>query len=154
LAARRPRVAKQVPRKGPRKASKRAAPKPAPKKPPSKEPQRKRRARPERESDPWGITPDRGPLSDAEPEPVQESLLHIAQDAVIILRRELAEKARLATRNPGWMSMSDCIALLRLTSELGEAAKRKDGGQQADYSRLSPEERVQLAALLLKVDYA
>jgi len=94
------------------------------------------------------------PESPPEPESVQESLLHIAQDAVIILRRELAEKARLATQNPGWMSMSDCIALLRLTAELGEAAKRKDGDQQADYSRLSPEERVQLAALLLKVDYA
>ncbi|HEY6056202.1 MAG TPA: hypothetical protein VIU86_19890 [Gaiellaceae bacterium] len=93
-------------------------------------------------------------MSVAEPEPVQESLLHIAQDAVTILRHELAARAETARQMPGLMAMSDCIALLRLTAELGEAAKRKDGDQQADYSRLSPEERVQLAALLLKVDYA
>jgi hypothetical protein len=89
-----------------------------------------------------------------EGEGVQEALLHIAQDAVVILRHELAAKADLAQRHPGWMSMSDCIALLRLTAELGEAAKRGDSAAEANYSRLTPEEREQLAVLLLKVDYA
>lgn len=88
------------------------------------------------------------------PETVQESLQHIAQDAVIILRRELAEKAERALKRPGQMSMSDCIALLRLTAEIGEAAKRGSEEQgEANYERLSPEERVQLATLLLKVEY-
>lgn len=88
-----------------------------------------------------------------EPEPVEDSLLAIAQDAVIILRHELRSKAELAVRHPGWMSMTDCIALLRLTAELGDAAKRGQEGGAANYDRLSPEEREQLAALLLKVDY-
>jgi hypothetical protein len=150
LAARRPRVAKPVPRK----ASKRPTPKRAPKKPPPKKLQRKPRARP-RLGPAFAPEPeDTEDLDALPPEPVQESLLHIAQDAVIILRHELAARAETARRVPGLMAMSDCIALLRLTAELGEAAKRKDGDQQADYSRLSPEERVQLAALLLKVDYA
>lgn len=88
------------------------------------------------------------------PETVGESLLHIAQDAVVILRRELAWKARLAEVRPGLMNMSDCIALLKLMAELGEAAKRGDeGGAEANYDRLTAEEKQQLAALLLKVDY-
>ena len=85
---------------------------------------------------------------------MQESLLHIAQDAVTILRHELAWKARAAQMRPGFMNMSDCIALLRLTAELGEAAKRNDAdGPGASYDRMTPEEREQLAVLLLKVDY-
>lgn len=87
-------------------------------------------------------------------ETAQEAIIHIAEDAVLILRRELAHKAELALLQPGRVSMSDCIALLRLTADLGEAAKRGDGESRADYSRLSAEERVQLAQLLLKVDYA
>lgn len=86
-------------------------------------------------------------------ETVPEALLHVAQDALSILRHELAAKAQLAQKNPGWMSMSDCIALLRLTAELGEAAKRGEGGAQPNYDRMTPEERQQLAVLLLKVDY-
>lgn len=88
------------------------------------------------------------------PETVAESLTRIAQDAVIILRRELAAKAERALHRPGLMSMGDCIALLRLTAELGAAALQgSDEAQEASYERLTPEERVQLAALLLKVDY-
>lgn len=85
-------------------------------------------------------------------ETAEQALTRIAQDAVVILRRELAWRAGL---RPGTVSMSDCIALLRLATELGAAARRgAEDSAQADYSRLSPDERVQLAALLLKVDYA
>jgi hypothetical protein len=90
-----------------------------------------------------------------EAETAQAAVVAISQDAVLILRRELAYRANLSMLQPGLVNMSDCIALLRLATELGAAAaKGQDGeAQQADYSRLSPEERVQLAALLLKVDY-
>ncbi len=146
MAARRPRVAKKVPRK--------VAPKAAPR--PKAKAELAKRARPLRR--PKGFEPepvsDRGYLAPAEPEPVEASLLGIAQDAVIILRHELRAKAELAVSRPGWMSMGDCIALLRLTTELGEAAKRGQDGGHANYDRLSPAEREQLAALLLKVDYA
>lgn len=98
--------------------------------------------------------PEPDALEPIPPEPVEDSLLAIAQDAVIILRHELRAKAELAVKHPGWMSMTDCIALLRLTAELGDAAKRGEEGGAANYDRLSPEEREQLAALLLKVDYA
>lgn len=114
------------------------APPPAPKK------RKRRRAKPEPPS-----------YLDAPPptETAEQALVGIAQDAVVILRRELSWRATLRA---GSVSMGDCIALLRLATELGAAAKRgqEDEGQQADYSRLSPTERVQLAALLLKVDYA
>ena len=85
----------------------------------------------------------------------QEALVCIAQDAVLILRRELAYRAVLSIEEPGRVSMFDCIALLRLTTELGAAAGRgsEEVGQKANYDRLSPAERVQLASLLLKVDY-
>ena len=88
-------------------------------------------------------------------ETAQVAVAHISQDAVVILRRELAYRADLSMRQPGLVNMSDCIALLRLATELGAAAAKGQDGefQQADYSRLSSEERVQLAALLLKVDY-
>ena len=89
-----------------------------------------------------------------EGETAQQAIDHIAQDAVVILRRELAHKAETAMQWPGRVSMSDCIALLRLTADLGEAARKGEGESRADYSRLSAEERVQLAQLLLKVDYA
>lgn len=93
-------------------------------------------------------------LAIPEAEPVQESLLRIAQDAVVILRRELAWKARMAEVRPGLMEMSDCVALLKLMAELGEAAKRGDeGGARANYDRLTAEEKQQLATLMLKVDY-
>jgi hypothetical protein len=90
-----------------------------------------------------------------EVETAQAAVVAISQDAVVILRRELAYRANLSVLQPGLVNMSDCIALLRLATELGAAAaKGQDGeAQQADYSRLSQEERVQLAALLLKVDY-
>jgi hypothetical protein len=90
-----------------------------------------------------------------EVETAQAAVVAISQDAVVILRRELAYRANLSMLQPGLVNMSDCIALLRLATELGAAAaKGQDGeAQQADYSRLSQEERVQLAALLLKVDY-
>jgi hypothetical protein len=103
-----------------------------------------------------------GPPFAPEPEPlavvpetetVQEAVVHIAQDAVLILRRELAHQAELSLLCPGTVKMDDLVALLKLTAELGATAKRGDEAQQADYSRLSPEERAQLAALLLKVDY-
>lgn len=128
-----------------KKASGRAAATRTKPTPARKRSQRRRRPEPEE--------PDLD-LAIPEAEPVQESLLHIAQDAVIILRRELAWKARQAEVRPGLMNMSDLVALLRLTAELGEAAKRGDGdAPAANYDRLSPEEREQLATLLLKVDY-
>lgn len=91
-----------------------------------------------------------------ETETVPEAMAHIAQDAVLILRRGLAFHAERVLRYPSAISVTDCVALLRMTTELGAAAKQgaQDEAQQADYSRLSPAERVQLAALLLKVDYA
>jgi hypothetical protein len=89
-------------------------------------------------------------------ETAQEALVRIVQDAVVILRRELEYRAALSTARPGRVSMFDCIALLRLTADLGAAAMRSEDGQaqRADYTRLSPEERTQFAALMLKVDYA
>lgn len=93
-------------------------------------------------------------LAIPETETVQQSLLAIAQDAVVILRRELAWKARMAEVRPGLMEMSDVVALLKLMTELGEAAKRgAEGGPVANYDRLTAAEREQLATLLLKVDY-
>lgn len=90
-----------------------------------------------------------------EDETPQQAITAIAQDAVLILRRGLAWRAALAARMPGRISMSDCIALLRLTADLSEAARKgTDGQAPADYSRLSPEELAQYAALSLKVDYA
>lgn len=85
----------------------------------------------------------------------QEAIVCIAQDAVLILRHELAYRAVQSIESPGEVSMFDCISLLRLTTELGAAAARgaEELGQKANYDRLSPSERVQLAALLLKVDY-
>jgi hypothetical protein len=56
---------------------------------------------------------------------------------------------------PQTVQMRDCVALLRLVAEIGPAAKRgADGGAPADFSRLSPEELAQYAALSLKVAYA
>lgn len=121
-----------------RRRAKKAPPLPAPKK----------RARKKRKPEPPSYLDAPRPTESAE-----EALVGIAQDAVVILRRELSWRATLRA---GSVSMSDCIALLRLATELGAAAKQGQGdeAQQADYSRLSPQERVQLAALLLKVDYA
>jgi hypothetical protein len=108
----------------------------------------KKRARKKRRAQPEPIALDAPPPT----ETAEQALVHIAQDAVVILRRELSWRATLRA---GSVLMSDCIALLRLAAELGAAAKRGAGDeeQQLDYSRLSPGERVQLAALLLKVDY-
>lgn len=94
--------------------------------------------------------------TDTEPETSQEAITRIAQDAVVILRRELAFRAELSLADPGSVSMTDCIALLRLTTELGAAAMRGADGDvlRANYDRLSPSERVQLAALQMKVDYS
>jgi hypothetical protein len=85
----------------------------------------------------------------------EAALVAIAQDAVVILRRELAFKALLSIENPGTVALGDCIALLRLATELGAAARRgsEEVGQRANYDRLSPQQRVQLASLLLLVDY-
>jgi len=113
------------------------------------EPPKKRKAkRRKAKTEPAADLASSGPTETAE-----LAIVGISQDAIVILRRELAWRAGL---RPGTVSMSDCIALLRLATELGAAAKRGAEGdtQQADYSRLSPTERVQLAALLLKVDYA
>lgn len=119
-----------------RRRAKKAPPVPAPKK----------RARKKRRP------PPTAELAAPATETAEQALVAIAQDAVVILRRELSWRATLRA---GSVSMSDCIALLRLATELGAAAKQgAEDGARADYSRLSPEERVQLAALLLKVDYA
>lgn len=85
----------------------------------------------------------------------EAALVAIAQDAVVILRRELAFKAVRSIEQPGSVSMNDCVALLRLTAELGAAARRgsEEVGQRANYDRLTPPQRVQLASLLLLVDY-
>jgi hypothetical protein len=99
----------------------------------------------------------RAALGDSpEVETSQEAIVHIAQDAMLVLRRELAFRAELARILPGTVSMTDSIALLRLATDLGAQVKQGEeaGVQQADYSRLTPQERVQLAALLLKVDYS
>lgn len=96
------------------------------------------------------------PPPEPEPETAEQAIIHIAQDAVVILRRELAYRAELSMTRPGVISMGDCIALLRLTTDLGAAAMRGDDGDalRANYDRLSPSERVQLAALQMKVDYS
>ena len=84
----------------------------------------------------------------------QESCLRIAQDAVLVLRRELAYRAELAMLMPGQVSMQDIVQLLRLVKDLGAAVGDPDAPEQkANYDRLTPAERVQLAALQLKVTY-
>jgi hypothetical protein len=84
----------------------------------------------------------------------KESCLRIAQDAVLILRRELAFRVELAAIMPGQVSMQDLIALLRLVKDLGDATRDPgESEQKANYDRLTPAERVQLAALQLKVTY-
>jgi hypothetical protein len=89
-------------------------------------------------------------------ETAEQAITRIAQDAVVILRRELAYRAELSLSEPGRISMSDLVALLRLTADLGVAAMRGEDSQatRADYSRLSPDELAQYAALSLKVGYA
>jgi hypothetical protein len=83
----------------------------------------------------------------------EQAIVAIAQDAVLILRRGLAYHAERALRFPRTVQMHDCVALLRLVTELGPAAMRgSGGGSPADYSRLSPAELEQYAALSLKVD--
>lgn len=86
-------------------------------------------------------------------ETAQEAVVRIAQDAVLILRRELAWRAEMSIKRPGLIKMEDLVALLRFAAELGATASKSEDGKAADYSRLSAEERAQLAALLLKVDY-
>ncbi len=127
--------------------SKKRAKKRSPQKTPPPKTTRPRRSRRTRfeEPEPLALVP--------ETETVQEAVVHIAQDAVLILRRELAFQAELSQRTPGYVKMDDLVALLKLSAELGTRAKRGDEEQQPDYSRLSADERVQLAALLLKVDY-
>lgn len=89
-----------------------------------------------------------------EKETSREACLRIAQDAVLILRRELAYRVELAAILPGQVSMQDLIALLRLVKDLGAATGDPDAPEQkANYDRLTPAERVQLAALQLKVSY-
>jgi hypothetical protein len=85
-----------------------------------------------------------------------QAITAIAQDAVLILRRGMAYHAHRALQFPQTVQMHDCVALLRLVAEIGPAAMRGEDGQaqRADFSRLSPEERAQFAALMLKVDYA
>ncbi len=89
-------------------------------------------------------------------ETVQEALVGIAQDAVLILRRGLAYHADRLTSYPSALTVSDCTALLRLMAEFGPAAAKGSDGEpvRADYSRLSPDELAQYAALSLKVDLA
>jgi hypothetical protein len=89
-------------------------------------------------------------------ETVQEALVGIAQDAVLILRRGLAYHFDRITAHPSALSVSDCTALLRLMAEFGPAAAKSANGEpvRVDYSRLSPEELAQYAALSLKVDCA
>jgi hypothetical protein len=85
----------------------------------------------------------------------QEAARHIAEDAVIVLRRELAYRAELSQRMPGLVTMFEINQLLGIVGELAELTRDPNAGeQQADYSRLTPAERTQLAALLLKVEYA
>jgi hypothetical protein len=86
-------------------------------------------------------------------ETAQEAVVRIAQDAVLILRLELAWRAEMSIKRPGLIKMEDLVALLRFAAELGATASKSEDGKAADYSRLTPEERAQLAALLLKVDY-
>jgi hypothetical protein len=91
----------------------------------------------------------------SELETSEQAITAIAQDAVLILRRGLRHHADRALTFPQVVKMNDCIALLRLVAELGPAAAKGVGsGAQADYSRLSPEELAQYAALSLKVDPA
>ena len=85
-------------------------------------------------------------------ETAQESLMRIAQDAVLILRRELAFRAAMSERMPGLLTVFDINALLRTMTELAPLAKQPGEDKEADYSRLTPAERAQLATLLLKVD--
>lgn len=100
-----------------------------------------------------GMTAERAAAREAFAiETSEQAITAIAQDAVLILRRELAHKAEISMLYPGRISMGDCISLLRLTADLGVAAMRGANGEaQADYSRFSPEELQQYAALSLKV---
>lgn len=103
-------------------------------------------------------TTKRALYRDVKPEEVETSeqaIAAIAQDAVLILRRGLRYHANRALKLPRAVQMSDCVALLRLVAELGPVAAKGGGsGAGADYSRLSPEELAQYAALSLKVEPA
>ncbi len=89
-----------------------------------------------------------------ERETAQQSAIRIAQDAVLILRRELAYRVELSAIHPGLIEMQDLVALLKLVRDLGSAAGGDDlPEQKVNYDRLTPAERVQLAALQLKVSY-
>ena len=81
----------------------------------------------------------------------EQAIAAIAQDAVLILRRGLAYHARRAQRRPSDISLSACLALLRLVAELGPAAMKGQEVREADFEALSPEERLQFAGLLGKV---
>jgi hypothetical protein len=96
----------------------------------------------------------RASLALPEKETSQESLQRIAQDAVLILRREFAFRAEMALRMPGLLTVFDLNQLLRTMAGLTELARDPEESQQkANYDRLTPAERVQLAALQLKVTY-
>lgn len=84
----------------------------------------------------------------------EQAITAIAQDMVVILRRGLAYHAERLLTHPSAVSLHDCTALLRLLADIGPTAMKGHEGQRPNFEGLAPEERVQLAALLIKVDYA
>lgn len=86
-------------------------------------------------------------------ETAEQALVGIAQDAVVILRRELAFQSALSMRGPGTVKMKDLVAMLKLLVDLVPHAMKGHEGQGANFDALTPDERIQFAALLSKVEY-
>ena len=127
---------------------------------------RKAKARPAKRSRPKRTPSKKAPASPVDDlaaetmaavpptETAEQALVGIAQDAVVILRRELAFRSALSMKAPGGVKMKDLVAMLKLLVDLVPTAMKGHEGQSANFDALTPEERVQFAALLSKVEYA
>jgi hypothetical protein len=75
-----------------------------------------------------------------------QAVTAIAQDALVVLRHELAWRASQAVVNPGGASLGELVQLLKLCSDLGLSAQQAPSDTEAvDYSRLSEHELAVLA---------
>lgn len=92
----------------------------------------------------------RAQLIDARLRPAEspaQAVSAIAQDALVVLRHELAWRASQAVVNPGGASLAELVQLLKLCSDLGLSAQQAPSdAETVDYSTLTPEELSTLAA--------
>ena len=77
-----------------------------------------------------------------------QAVASIAQDALVVLRHELAWRASQAVTAPGQASLGELVQLLKLCSDLGLSAAQQPSAEAetpVDYSTLTPEELAILA---------